>query len=54
MKQVLMRDSLLAHISLVSFCGTYANSADPDQKPMNAVSDQSVSAVLLTECSIKI
>ena len=31
----------------------YANSADPDQTPHNATSDQTLDC-LLTECSIKI
>ena len=28
------------------FCGTYANSADPDQTPQNAVSDQGLHCLL--------
>ena len=34
------------------FCGTLANSVEPDQTPQNAVSDQ-VFHCLLTECPIK-
>ena len=30
----------LTHINLASFCGTKANSSDPDQTPHNAASDQ--------------
>ena len=43
----------LTHLSLVSFYGTSANSAEPDQKLQNAVSDQA-RHYLLTEGSIKI
>ena len=40
-------------MSLASFCGTLADSADPDQIPHNAVCNQDLHC-LLTECSIKI
>ena len=49
------------HISLASFCGTYSNSAYPDQAPNDAVSGLDLhcyptecSIKKLTECSIKI
>ena len=35
-----------------SFCGTLANSAEPDQTPQNAASDQ-VFHCLFTECPMK-
>ena len=41
------------HISLASFCGTYANSAELDPMPRNEASDQGFHC-LLTECSINI
>ena len=37
----------------VFFGGTYTNSADPDQTPQNAVSDQGLHC-LFKECSIRI
>ena len=44
----------LTHISLASFfCGTYENSADPDQTPHSALSDEGPHC-LHTECSIEI
>ena len=43
----------ITHISLESFCGTYANSSESDQPPQNAASDQDLH-YLLTGCSIKI
>ena len=43
----------LIHIILPSFCGTLANSAEPDQMPQNAPSNQ-VLHCLLAEYSFKI
>ena len=43
---------ILTHISLASFYGTQANSADPDQMPQSVASDP-VPDCLLTDCSIK-
>ena len=43
----------LTQISLASFCGTSANSANTDQTPQNAASDQ-VLHCLLTGVSFKI
>ena len=40
-------------INLAFFCGTCANSVDPDQTPQNVASDQGLHC-LLTECSVKI
>ena len=40
--------SILTQISLASLFGTYANSADPDQTPQDAASDQGLHC-LLTE-----
>ena len=44
---------VLTHISLSSFCGTKANSGDPDQTPQNAASDQGLRC-LLAESSFRI
>ena len=40
------------HISISSFCGTSANSAETDQTPQNTASDQLLHC-LLTEVSFK-
>ena len=40
------RRVILTHISLVSLFGTKANSADPDQTPQNAASDQGLHCLL--------
>ena len=42
----------LTYKSLVSFCGTYANSENPDQTPQNTTSEGL--HLLITVCSIKI
>ena len=42
----------LTHISL-AFCGTWENSADPDQTPQDAASDQGLHC-LFTEYPIEI
>ena len=47
------RRLLLTHIRLASICGKLANSADPDQTPQIAASDQGHHC-LLAECSITI
>ena len=47
------KNKWLTHISIMSFNGTWANSADPDQTPHNVVSDQDLHC-LLTECYVKI
>ena len=39
--------SSLSHLSLASFYGILANSAEPDQMPQNATSDQVIQIVLL-------
>ena len=44
---------LRTDISLACFYGTFANSADQDQTPHNAVSDHDLHC-LLTKCYIKI
>ena len=41
----------LTHTNLVSFCGTWANCAEPDQIPQSVASDPGLHC-LLTECSI--
>ena len=51
-KQQLHLAFLLTHISLASFSGRYANSADSDQTPQKAASDQ-VRHCLLTEFTFK-
>ena len=43
----------LTHMSLATFCGTWANSGDPDQTPQYAASGQGLHW-MLTECSIQI
>ena len=42
---------LCISLSKHPFCGTYVNSADPDQMPQNVASDQGLHC-LLTECPI--
>ena len=44
---------VLSEYMYVKYLGTWANSADPDQTPQYAASDQSLYC-LLTECSIEI
>ena len=43
----------LTRLSLASFCGTLANSENPDQRPQNAASDQ-VCTVCLQNVLFKI
>ena len=48
----MIRILCLTYISLASFCGTRANSADPDQTPQSPASDQALFS-LQTEISSK-